>query len=114
MNIINSISVCFRKYAVFGGRANPAEFWGFYFFSFMIGLISGYLDETGYVAFTILMVTLLPSLSAGARRLHDTNKSGWWQLLYFLPIVGYFILLYMWSKKGNDSENAYGASEANE
>jgi uncharacterized membrane protein YhaH (DUF805 family) len=52
--------------------------------------------------------TLLPALAVSARRLHDINRSGWWILLSFIPIVGIIILIIWWAKPGEPGANRFG------
>ena len=54
---------------------------------------------------------LLPGLAVGIRRLHDTDKSGWWLLLVFIPIVGIIVLIVFWATDGTPGANEYGMSE---
>ncbi|MEM0987931.1 MAG: DUF805 domain-containing protein [Pseudomonadota bacterium] len=80
MTLGQSIITCFRKYFVFSGRATRSEFWWFMLFrnvliSVPLSLISVIASDTWNV------VTVIPCLSAGARRLHDMDRSGWWQAL---------------------------------
>ena len=89
-----AISVCFSKYADFSGRASRSEFWywvlfdaiGVFASSFMDELFLGYRDPPlFYIIFTL--ATLLPFIAVSARRLHDTDHTGWWQLLPIVNIV---------------------------
>jgi uncharacterized membrane protein YhaH (DUF805 family) len=85
MSFVDAIKVCFAKYVDFNGRARLSEFWWFVLFNFIassvIGLISQYLST----AFTL--ATLLPYIAVTTRRLHDTNKSGWFQLVWIISSV---------------------------
>jgi uncharacterized membrane protein YhaH (DUF805 family) len=91
MTFQEAIGVCFSKYADFTGRATRSEYWWYFLFIVVVGLavstVSHVLSGLFYLG------TLLPSLAAAARRLHDTNRSGWWQLICFVPIVGFIILI---------------------
>jgi uncharacterized membrane protein YhaH (DUF805 family) len=62
------------------------------------------------VCFIILPVvaTFFPAIAAGARRLHDLNKSGWWQLL-MITIVGLIPLVIWWATEGEKKKNKFGA-----
>ncbi len=98
------------RYAVFSGRARRPEFW--WWVAFMLLLLNtmwlidffvvmpllGATDEqrmTGEpLSFLVALAMLLPSLSVGVRRLHDTNRSGWWLLTGLIPVVGTLLLLY--------------------
>lgn len=93
MTFQESVKVCFSKYADFEGRAKRPEYWWFFLFILLVGaatsLLSPVLSSLFYLA------TLLPSLAAGARRLHDTNRSGWWQLIVLVPFIGFIGLIYL-------------------
>lgn len=88
-----------KKYAVFSGRASRSEFWWVYLVN---AIISAVVNLTNSEALTILggiysLATIVPSLALGARRLHDVNRSGWWQLLGIIPIIGWIILIVWWA-----------------
>lgn len=55
------------------------------------------------------LAVLVPSLAAGSRRLHDTGKSGWLQLLGLIPVVGWIVLIYLTAQPGQAGTNEYGA-----
>jgi len=107
MTFTDSIKLCFAKYADFNGRANLPEFWWFALFCFLGSLILGALNS--YVSWLFSLATMLPSLAVGARRLHDTNKSGWLQLLWIIPILGWIAMIYFLLVKGDAGDNQYGA-----
>ena len=100
MGFLEALKVCFRKYFDFDGRASRSEYWFFYLWTVLIGVVAVLLDSLIFPVDSIKpldeLVTLIfffPSLAVFCRRLHDINKSGWWQLiLYFLPIIGWIIL----------------------
>jgi uncharacterized membrane protein YhaH (DUF805 family) len=54
------------------------------------------------------LVTLLPSLAMGVRRLHDTDRSGWWWLLSFIPLIGIIVLIVFWCSEGTRGPNRFG------
>lgn len=91
MTFFESIQTCFRKYATFDGTASRSEYWWFWLFCVLGSLVFGVLSNKLGTVFSI--VTLLPSLAAGARRLHETDRSGWWQLICFVPVVGWIVLI---------------------
>ena len=89
MTFKESVSTCFRKYITFSGRAMRSEFWYFQLFllignfvtAFLDSLVgSGSLTSTGPLNGAFSLITFIPSIAVTARRLHDINKSGWWQL----------------------------------
>jgi uncharacterized membrane protein YhaH (DUF805 family) len=110
MSFGKSISTCFSKYVVWKGRASRAEYWWFLLFTSVVGwaamTVSAVTDQP-FIYYFYSMVVFLPSLSAMVRRLHDTNRSGWWYWI-ILTIVGAFFLLYWLIKKGDENQNNYG------
>ena len=117
MDFATSIKTCFSKYAVFSGRASRSEFWWFALFGFIGGIVTGVIDVMilGYsvesygptnIIFTI--ITFLPYLAVGARRLHDINKSGWWQLIV-LTVIGIILLIIWWATVGENKKNIHGS-----
>lgn len=111
MSFLDSIKLCFAKYADFEGRAKRPEYWWFALFC-IVGALA--LEMVGsYFSWAFSLATLLPSLAAGARRLHDLNKSGWMQLLYLIPIFGWIYLIYVMAQSGEVADNQYGAALVN-
>ena len=108
MSFIEAVNSCMRQYAGFDGRAIRSEFWFFWLFGFLIGIAANLVDPRGGVAGLISLALLVPSLAVGARRLHDTGRSGWWQLLVFLPIIGWIVLIVWWATRGEPVANRYG------
>ena len=81
MDFGQSIKTCFSKFFDFSGRARRSEYWWFYLFSAITSIVLGWVPLLGLVT----LVLVIPGLSAGARRLHDTGRSGWWQLSTWIP-----------------------------
>lgn len=106
MNFQESIQLCFQKYADFNGRAKRPEFWWFELFLFLASFALGFVSDMLSALFAL--GTILPSLAVGARRLHDTNKSGWFQLLLLVPILGWIALIYLMTVEGDAQANQYG------
>jgi uncharacterized membrane protein YhaH (DUF805 family) len=101
-----------KKYVVFEGRAGLKEFWMFTLFNFIISFVLSGIDMTigtfGALSFLYSVAVFLPSLAVTVRRLHDTDRSGWWVLVSFIPIVGVIILLILWALEGTEGPNQYG------
>lgn len=80
-----------KKYATFSGRAPRAEYWWFYLLTVIVGMLAGRLDAAigdGDSINTISnLAFLLPMLAVTVRRLHDTDRSGWWSLLFFVALA---------------------------
>jgi uncharacterized membrane protein YhaH (DUF805 family) len=100
------------KFATFDGRASQSEFWWFYLFTVLVSwgasavgaLVLG--DPAG-LSLLANLILLLPLLAAATRRLHDTGRSGWWQLLS-LTVIGVILLIVWWASEGDVEENDYG------
>ncbi|MGJ7914003.1 DUF805 domain-containing protein [Massilia sp. LXY-6] len=97
MTFLESIKTCFSKYATFEGTASRSEYWWFFLFLCLASLFCGVFSNALQLGFNI--ATLLPSLAVATRRLHDTDRSGWWQLLYFVPLIGWIILIVFWAQE---------------
>ncbi|MEX0782331.1 MAG: DUF805 domain-containing protein [Dehalococcoidia bacterium] len=101
-----------NKYADFTGRAGRQEFWMFFLFNLVIGFVLYLIDMMitgGIIAALYGLAVLIPGLAIGARRLHDTNKSGWYQLLGLIPFVGLIIMIYLFAQPGDPETNQYGS-----
>lgn len=88
-----------KQYADFGGRASRSEFWAFLLFVTLLTVAAHYADGTsghdvtvamnmGMIELSVTLLFLLPSITIGVRRLHDSGKSGWWMMLVYLPWLG--------------------------
>src|SRR5262245_408593 len=103
---------CFRNYATFAGRATRSELWWYLLIWFVLNLVAGtYFRLTGslVVSYVYLLATLLPTAAVGARRLHDTGRSGHLMWCAFIPFVGIVMLVVWWAMPGVAGPNAYGA-----
>ncbi|MDK9702659.1 MAG: DUF805 domain-containing protein [Sulfuritalea sp.] len=107
MTFGESIRTCFSKYAEFGGRASRSEYWWWFLFNFLASMATGIVSETLSALFSLGV--LLPSLAVGVRRLHDTNRSGWFLLLWFIPIIGWIVLL-VWAVQEGKEPNRFSAA----
>ncbi len=90
MGFVEAIRACLGQYARFAGRAGRGEFWWFYLFTILVSLVTGMLDGaigSGVLGAAVSLALLVPTVSAGARRLHDTGRSGWWQGAMLPPLV---------------------------
>ncbi len=107
------IAHCFSNYVTFSGRARRSEFWYWNLFIFIgalcaltfDNLVLQNMDQTPIYSIFIL-ATALPGIAVTTRRLHDVNRSGWWQLILFTGI-GIFLLLYWELQPSQDEDNHY-------
>ena len=117
-----------RKYGVFFGRARRKEYWLYTLLVFLVfatlGFIEGYLEFGGvyersildyvYLADVLLALALLvPNLAVTVRRLHDSDRSGWWALIG-LTGIGLLVLLLFAVQEGTEGENNYGSDPKEE
>lgn len=104
--------VVFERYAVFEGRAGRAEYWWFFLANFLIGLViqvlAGVSDALVILSVIYSLALLIPGLAVAVRRLHDTNKSGWWLLIALVPLVGIIVLIVFLATDGDPGANQYG------
>lgn len=101
--MLKAVQECFRKYAIFSGRSDRTEYWFFYLFSFIIIFFAGYSNSPNLLTLVDLIL-ILPLLSAGVRRMHDVNKSGWFLLI---PLYSLYLLC-----MPSDGNNKYGPSQS--
>jgi len=113
MTMQQAIVTCFAKYATFRGRASRAEYWYWILFTALVGLVLAVMEALAFgdaqaVSGLFQFVTLLPTLAVGARRLHDIDRTGWWQLLWAVPFFGWIVLIVWACGKGQDVPNRFG------
>jgi uncharacterized membrane protein YhaH (DUF805 family) len=103
-----------KKYAAFGGRSGRQEYWYFVLFNMLVyillSIIAGAIGKVGAILLGLYAVAaFLPGWAAAVRRLHDTNRSGWWLLISPIPGVGPIVLLVFLTQGSQPVENQYGA-----
>ncbi|HDQ44610.1 MAG TPA: DUF805 domain-containing protein [bacterium] len=108
-----------KKYTVFTGRARRKEYWMFFLFNFIISFVLSYVDRAAGLAGTAMggvgvlgglyaLFILIPGIAVSVRRLHDTDRSGWWLLIAFIPVAGAIVLLVFMVLEGQKGNNRYG------
>jgi uncharacterized membrane protein YhaH (DUF805 family) len=129
MGFIAAVKFGFIRYFTFTTRSSRSEFWWWILFTFMVDVILVVVNailfgpsiqqsnagnllmyDGGGLGAIFQLVVLIPTIAISCRRLHDIDKSGWWQLLIFIPLIGWGFLLYWFVKRGDDSENRFGAN----
>lgn len=109
-----------RRYAEFSGRSRRKEFWLFELFLLVVSIVLGIIEGTvgintmvggiyGPLTTLFALGTIVPSIAVSIRRLHDTDRSGWWLLLAFVPLVGFLVLLFFFVSDGTKGPNRFGA-----
>ena len=123
MTLKEAVKICVgKKYADFSTRASRKEFWSFALFywflclaMFMISILVDVVFEHSFQMFRLMvgvsviiaLLLMVPTYAVCVRRLHDTGRTGWWLLLYFIPWIGTIALLIMLCRK-SDEDNKYG------
>jgi uncharacterized membrane protein YhaH (DUF805 family) len=111
-----------KKYFDFSGRARRKEYWYFVLVNILIFTALAIADEMaslprlevasslsiGITSATYLLLVLCPWLAVTTRRLHDTNRSGWWQLVSLVPVLGILVVFIFILEDSYPGENQYG------
>lgn len=100
-----AISSFFKNYANFEGRASRSAFWWATLFIIGVTVIADLIDPTGIISGIFSLGTLIPALSLAARRLHDTNRSGWYQVLSIFFPVGTIALIVWYATEAQDGSS---------
>ncbi len=105
MGFVDAVKSAFSNYANFNGRASRSEYWWFYLFWVIVyyglSLLTGIASIFGILALVFVLGSLVPFIALMARRMHDSDKSGWFQLI---PLYN----LYLAIIKGTDGPNRFG------
>lgn len=101
MTFVESIRTCFGKYADFTGRASRSEFWWWVLFNVLAGMALGMINSRLGQIFSLAV--LLPNIAVTARRLHDTDRSGWFQLVGLIPVIGWIVVVFWCVQEGKSS-----------
>ena len=122
MTFMESVRTCLKEnYCNFEGRAPRSEYWWFALFAALLGIVTLVLDGflgtyavtssgrmIGFINSIFLLAILLPSIAVAVRRLHDTDRSGWFYLLIFVPIIGSIVLIVFFIQQGINGGNRFG------
>jgi uncharacterized membrane protein YhaH (DUF805 family) len=111
MSFSEAVKSGFDHYTKFDGRASRPAFWWWFLFSVLVAIAANILDAiigTVILSIVVALGLLLPNLSVSIRRLHDTDRTGWWILIGLIPIIGFIVLLVFYLQKSDPGENGYG------
>lgn len=107
-----------KKYADFGGRARRKEYWFFILFNLIISIVLAVIDGVtgsfsaelgmGLLGGIYMLAVLIPSIAVGVRRLHDTDRTGWWLLIVLIPLIGPIVFIIFAVQDSKAEENQYG------
>ena len=114
MGFVEAVTTVLGKYATFSGRAARSEYWYWVLFSVIVAIVAGVIDYMLFPRIPInpagtitSLALLLPGLGVAVRRLHDTDRTGWW-LLLVLTVIGDILLIVWFCMKGTTGPNRYG------
>ncbi|CEJ71770.1 Inner membrane protein YhaI [Chryseobacterium oranimense G311] len=110
-----------KQYADFTGRARRTEYWMFVLFNMIFAIAAAVLDNLlglkftpeipyGFIYLIYGLATFIPGLAVMVRRLHDVDKSGWWFLISFIPIIGTIWIIVLLATDGTPGTNQYGVN----
>lgn len=106
----------FKQYATFTGRTTRKEYWMFILFYLIFSVVLAIVD--GVLGIQLLglifsLALLVPSIAIAARRLHDTGRTGWWQLIVLIPLIGFIVLIVFLCMDSTEA-NQYGPKPSGE
>ena len=125
MSFGTALRAFWSNYRNFKGRARRSEYWFIQLFLVATNLAAAVIDLAlmdgdvdrfiangggGIVGLIWIIATIVPALAVLVRRLHDTNRSGWWALVGFFPLIGTIAILIFTVTDSTQGENRYGAS----
>ena len=109
----------YANYANFRGRASRSEYWYFILFYLIVFFILAFIDGIivlysmngiGLLSGIFALASFIPMLALLIRRIHDTGNTGWWWLISFVPVIGFFVILFFALKDSEEGTNEYGAN----
>jgi uncharacterized membrane protein YhaH (DUF805 family) len=129
MTFTDAVRSGFSNYVTFSGRS---EFWFWFLFAIIAGVVAALLDsmlfpimmdvqtemgdgvasvsaQGGPISALVSLGLFLPGLAVTVRRLHDVDRSGWWFLLAFIPLIGIIVLIVWWATEGTRGPNRFGS-----
>jgi uncharacterized membrane protein YhaH (DUF805 family) len=120
MSLGQAVSSVFSKYATFSGRARRSEYWYWILFLVVVSVIAAGLDNVlklqisnlpyGWIYLVVSLALVIPTIAVTFRRLHDTDRSGWWWALTLVCGIGGIIVLVFCLIDGTPGPNKYGDS----
>lgn len=129
MNFVEAVTSVYRNFVNFSDRAPRSEYRWFILFSIITAVVIGFIESAlglgqgtvttapgefsanfagGPLSMIWSLLNLLPSIAAGIRRLHDTDRSGWWLFIALIPLVGFILLIVWYATKGTAGANRFG------
>ena len=111
MSFTEAVKSGFDNYVTFSGRASRPAYWWWFLFAILAAIVANIIDAAigaPVVSIIVALGLFLPGLAVAIRRLHDTDRSGWWILIGLIPIIGFIILLIFYVQKSDPVDNQHG------
>ncbi len=112
MDFVAAVTKALQDYVVFSGRSVRSEYWWFALFNILaltaVSLLGALLHDHGVLYTLGSLALFLPALALAVRRLHDLDRSGWWLLVGFVPIIGTILMLVWFCTRGTTGPNRFG------
>lgn len=130
MNFVEAVTSVYRNFVNFSDRAPRSEYWWFTLFSIIAAIVIGLIESAlglgqgtvttapgefsanfagGPLSMIWSLINILPGIAVSIRRLHDTDRSGWWLFIALIPLVGFILLIVWYATKGTAGVNRFGA-----
>jgi uncharacterized membrane protein YhaH (DUF805 family) len=130
MQPVNALKAAFQNYVNFKGRTSRGGFWWYVLAYMIVAILLSFVDSavfgsgsaemsagdgvavsynSGPLVSLWILANLIPGIAISARRLHDTDRTGWLQLLGLIPLLGWIFLIYVYVQKGTEGDNRFGA-----
>lgn len=116
---MNGYTTAMQRYFEFSGRSSRSEFWFYMLFYFIIYAVASLIDFFVFGAYEgggipiltsiVGLVHIIPSLAVSVRRLHDTDRRGWWIFIALIPLIGTIWLIVLYCLPSTPSDNRFGA-----
>ena len=117
MSFTEAVKSGFDNYVNFSGRASRPAYWWWFLFAILASIVANIIDAAIGVTIVSIIVALglfLPGLAVAFRRLHDTDRSGWWILIGLIPLIGFIVLLIFFVQKSDPADHQYGPPPADQ
>lgn len=113
MGFGEAIQAGYSNYVNFSGRASRSEYWYWVLFVVLGSIVAGIIDQVigiRLIDSIFALGTILPSIAVAARRLHDIDRTGWWLLIDFIPVIGWIVLIIWFCTAGTEGSNRFGSN----
>jgi uncharacterized membrane protein YhaH (DUF805 family) len=113
MTFQEAIASGLSRYVDFDTRSSRSEYWYWALFAFLVSLVANIIDGVIFggpaLAGLVGLALIIPGIAVAVRRLHDIERSGWWFLIVFVPLIGVLVLIYWFVQVGTSGDNEFGS-----